>query len=395
MPEKVDPISIMIHDLNPWGGQDRSTLEIVWRLNKRFPIKIHSFTLEGYENWPDMEHVQYEALVKKPIIFKYLSYQLKSWTRLNSSPTSLIQSTGTASLKSNVVQVQFVHNTWLKIAKNLPLDKFQNQNPIKQLYHSFLKYYKMELERSLYKPNKHYIAISHGIKKELMSEFNIPSENISIIHHGVDTQHFTPIWDSHEAQNIRKEVRSELGIKEDDRVLLHVGALNARKGIFQTLRVLDYLKKNEFTGIKYLAVGQGDREKLEALVKDHNLQDWVIFAPHTKDIRRYYWASDVFFFPTFYEPFGMVILEAMACGLPSVVSSQAGGAEMIEEGESGLLFDPNDQIQNLANILLPLLRDKTLSKQIGLAGRRVAEQRSWDQVGEEYIKLYEKLIHKQ
>ncbi|MEM7647002.1 MAG: glycosyltransferase family 4 protein [Pseudomonadota bacterium] len=383
------PITIMIHDLNPWGGQDRSMLEIAWQLNKKFPLEIHSYSIQGYEQWPDMRHVRYESLIKKPILMKYLSYHFQSWQNLTSGRNQLIQSTGTASLKSHVVQVQFIHHQWQKISKRLPPDKNQSPSVLHSLYHRLLNSYKKFLEKKVYTPDKHYIAISHSIKKELMENFDIPAEHIKIIYHGVDTDYFQPLDESPENSKIRKEVRDSLGIQDDEKVLLHVGALNARKGIFQTLKTLSYLKKQGFPKIRFLAVGQGDQTHLKAAIKNLDLEDEVIFAPHSKDIRRYYWASDVFFFPSLYEPFGLVILEAMACGLPSVVSKDAGGAELIEHLKNGVLINPQDTPHNVANELLPLLRDPDVCHRLGSAGRQTALKRSWLKVGEEYRQFYQ------
>lgn len=386
-----EPITIMIHDLNPWGGQDRSMLEIAWQLNKKFPLEIHSFSLQGYNDWPNMKHIQYEALIKKPILFKYLTYHLKTWQTLSQKKNKLIQSTGTASLKSHTVQVQFIHHTWQKIAKSLPADKSVSISPLRDLYHSLLNAYKRTLEKRVYTPDKFYIAISHSIKKELMEHFNIPSDHISIIYHGVDSKHFHPVESSPESLAKRKKVRDQFNIKDDDKVLLHVGALNSRKGLFQTFRVLSYLKDNGFSNVKYLAVGGGDHKIINHLIEKHNLKNEVILAPHSKDIRNYYWAADVFFFPSFYEPFGLVILEAMACGLPVVTSHLAGGAELVNDHGNGILFDPNSPISEIANQLLPVLRDDQFAKQISINGRKTAEQRSWEKVGQEYQEFYQKL----
>ncbi len=385
------PIAIMIHDLNPWGGQDRSMLEIAWQLNKEFPLQIHSFSLQGYDNWPDMEPVQYEAAIKKPILLKYLNYQINSWRSLKQKQTRWVQSTGTASLTSDVVQVQFIHHTWQKIAGRMPPDKISSPSPVHQIYHKLLAYYKKELERRIYTADKKYIAISHSIKKELMENFKIPPQNIEIIYHGVDPTYFHPPSVSESAQSKREEVRSQLGIDANDFVLLHVGALNARKGLFQSFRTLGFLKDHGFDNVKLLAVGQGDQKILRRLSKEQNVEDRVILAPHSKDIRNYYWASDCFFFPTYYEPFGLVILEAMACGLPVVASDLAGGSELIEEGVSGFLFDPWSNIQTIGNTLLPLLRDPHLAQQMGQKARAVAETRSWEVVGDEYRQFYKKL----
>jgi glycosyltransferase involved in cell wall biosynthesis len=387
--DKKQPISIMIHDLNPWGGQDRSMLEIAWQLNKEFPLEIHSFSIEGYNNWPDMKHHKYEAKIKRPIFFKYLAYHIQSWFNLrNKEQKSIIQSTGTASLKSDVIQVQFIHHEWQKIAKTLPEDKATQPHFLKKIYHYFLNKYKLYLERKVYTPSKKYIAISHTIKKELMDNFKVPGDNISIIHHGVDLNYFKPASSDQKFMDQRLKVRADLNIKEDDTVLLHVGALNSRKGIFKSLEVLSYLKKQGFKNIKYLAVGQGDQKVLQPLIKKYDLEDIVILAPHTKDIRTYYWASDIFFFPTYYEPFGLVILEAMACGLPVMTSNSAGGAELLIDKHSGLLFSPHNSAEEIAQVLNTLLKDKKMTEELAKNAHAVAQSYSWSNVGKKYQNFY-------
>lgn len=386
--DKNQPISIMIHDLNPWGGQDRSMLEIAWQLNKEFPLEIHSFTLEGYDNWPNMKHIKYEANLQKPIILKYLNYHFKSWKNLSDTPHRMVQSTGTASLKSNIVQVQFIHHSWQKIAKTLPADKFKNSGLAKSIYHKLLDKYKLLIEKKVYTPNKKYIAISHTIKKELMEHFQIPEKNISIIHHGVDLKHFTPAHDKPANLETRNSVRESLNISPEDIVLLHVGALNARKGLLKSLEVLSYLKKEGFQNIKYLAVGQGDQKLLQKLIRDHDLEDVVIIAPHSKDIRNYYWASDIFFFPTYYEPFGLVVLEAMACGLPIATGNTAGSAELIIDKQNGVLFSPFSQAQDIAQSLNTLLKNKSYRDQLGKAARETSLEHSWETVGAKYNDFY-------
>ena len=385
------PIAIMIHDLNPWGGQDRSMLEIAWRLNKSFPLEIHSFSLEGYTDWPDMKHVQYHANIKKPILIKYLNYHFNSWQRLRHNQNQWIQSTGTASLKSNVVQVQFIHHAWQDVAKQLPEDKIRTPNPARRLYQDFLNAYKKQLEKSVYTPEKKYIAISHSIKKELMHYFSIPSENIEVIHHGVDCNYFSPWNQSSQGREQRQKIRNELNISEQDFVLLHVGALNARKGLLKSFEVMSFLKKQGFNHIKLLAVGQGDHKKLQQLYSQHDLDGRIIIAPHSKDIRNYYWASDCFFFPTYYEPFGLVILEAMASGLPVVTSHLAGGSELILDGSNGIIFDPHKRPKEIANQVARVFKDPSLRKQLGERARESALDHTWDRVGQEYQDFYKRI----
>ncbi len=393
--ENRQPIAIMICDLNPLNSQDRSVLEIAWQLNREFPLQIHSISLAGYDNWPDMEHIQYRTRFTKPILLQYMNYQFDSWRRLKRNPTHWIQSTGIDSLTSSIVHVHFVHHRWQKVVHSLPPDKILSPSLLKNSYRNLVNFYKKEMEKLIYKPDKKYIAVSHAVKKELMEHFAIPSENIEIIYHGVDSTQFYPCQKDAKAMQVRQQMRRDLGLSDNDFILLHAGDLNARKGLFKALEVLSFLKKNDFNNVKLLAIGEGDQDKLIEESQTLDIEDKLILIPHTKDIRRYYWASDCLFFPSYYEPFGMAILEAMACGLPVVASETAGGSELIIDGENGLLFNPWGSAHEMANSLLPLLRDPHLGLRLGQAARATAENYTWERTGNQFRQFYKKLAHQE
>lgn len=384
--EAQQPISIMIHDLNPWGGQDRSMLEIAWQMNRTFPLEIHSFSLEGGKEWRDMKHFPYEATLKKPVVFKYLSYQKQS--RKNLNPKSVVQSTGTASLVSDIVQVQFLHHEWLKIQEGLPKDKSPSPHLFRGLYHQWLSKYKLYMEKQSYTAHKNYVAISHGIKKQLIEHFSIPKDQISVIHHGVDTEAFCPFQENEMGAQVRQTIRSNHGFTDSDVVLLHVGALNARKGIFKTLELMALLKKESFNNIHFLAVGQGDQKIIQSKVEELDIADRVHLVSHTKSIRDYYWASDLFFFPTFYEPFGLVILEALSSGLPVLTTTVAGASELMTNEPMGALFAPESTVETIAEKVTPYLRSAELRQEAGLNGRKMALGQTWEKVGKKYRRFY-------
>ena len=244
---------------------------------------------------------------------------------------------------------------------------------------------------SVHTPNKKYIAISHGIKKELMEHFKIPQENIEIIYHGVDTNHFTPYRDSDEGIEGRKEIREQYGIASDETLLLHVGALNSRKGTFKSLEVMKRLSELHFNKVKFMAVGQGDQKILKKYTAEYGIDDSVIFCSHSQDIRKYYWAADVFFLPTYYEPFGLVILEAMASGLPVATTLTAGASELTEHGKSSALFDRDASVEQVCDSLYDLLRSSEKREEMGKLCREISKEHTWEQVGQKYRDFYSRL----
>lgn len=385
-------VAIMIHDLTPWGGQDRSTLEIAWHLNKKHPLEIHSYQLEGYDDWPDMTYVPYHTPVKKPILLKYLHYHMTSKLRLQKTKIPVIQSTGTASLVSNIIQVQFIHTSWDKKQKNLPKSEISEKNFLKRQYHKVLSQFNQQLEKKLYTNDRHFIAISECIKQELMNEFNINAQNISVVHHGVDPEHFHPYQDSDASAEMRHKIRHKHNISDDKIVLLHIGAINERKGISHSLKALKILVDQGHKNLHYLAVGSGHQKPYLDWVKENNLQDHVTFVSHTKDVRQYYWAGDLFFFPSLYEPFGLVILEAMSCGLPTLASIQSGASELIENGISGYTIDEPTNANKLATLVDSFLQDTGRQKEFSTKARAIALQNSWAKVAERYSQVYENLL---
>jgi UDP-glucose:(heptosyl)LPS alpha-1,3-glucosyltransferase len=116
------------------------------------------------------------------------------------------------------------------------------------------------------------------------------------------------------------------------------------------------------------------------------LADRIIFTgPKSADVERYYAAADIFILPTLYEPFGLVILEALASGLPSVISACAGASEWLEDGiEAIFLQDPSDSEEAKA-ALLAIMADPELARRLATNGRLAAERLQWLSVGNQLI----------
>jgi glycosyltransferase involved in cell wall biosynthesis len=293
----------------------------------------------------------------------------------------LIQSTGTATFAPDIFQIQFLHKTWQTLQNNYDLE--DDSNFLKSLYHQFLQTFNIWIENIIYKKNKRYIAISHSIKKELIEFFKIPAQNITTIYHGVDTEVFGPPV-TLEAQNCRKKIRSELRIPEDAFVLLHTGALNQRKGVPCAIETLGFLAAQGIDHLHYVAVGAGDTRPLKKLAEQHKISDRVHFVQHSKNIRDYYWASDLFFFPTVYEPFGLVILEAMACGLACAVSPSAGASELIENKINGVLLENILDPESMAHQLSEMIKNPLALKNLSTQAVATAQNHTWVKVAEEY-----------
>jgi phosphatidylinositol alpha-1,6-mannosyltransferase len=175
-------------------------------------------------------------------------------------------------------------------------------------------------------------------------------------------------------------MRRELGIGAGDPVLLTVGRLDCRKGHDMVVAALPLLLK-EFPALRYVIVGEGpEREKLAELAREKGVAERVLFAGFQPDERlaAYYRACDVFIMhnralENDVEGFGLVFLEANACGKPVVGGRSGGAVEAVVHGVTGFLVEPNDA-QGLVQTLRKLLGDSALRREMGMAGRRRAAE---------------------
>lgn len=401
-------LTFAIHDLNSWGGHDRSTLEIARRLSHRFGVDLFVYSItdpQGLESWGDVRIFKVWPYFKKPafalITYFYLASLVRFgiYKKLIQSEKTVIHATGACSLVSDIVQVQFVNSAWKDLKKKLPEGLYQAphsrthhvfKRAIIQTYHEGMLHYDSAIERLVYCKDKTYIAISQQVKRELKKYFGL-SDQVHVIHHGVDGKAFCPVNDDNRRE--RDTIRQSLGIKPDEVVIAFVGAYE-RKGLSIAIEAVGKLPVEIQNRMKLLAVGSGAVEGFRARAKELGISERICFVQHVRHVAPYYRASDVFLLPTFYEPFGLVITEALASGLPSIVSAQAGGAELIRHGESGFLINDPLRFDDITQLLSQVITDANLRKKVGLMAREVAEQRSWEQVANEYAHIIEPLLIK-
>lgn len=212
----------------------------------------------------------------------------------------------------------------------------------------------------------------------LLHECGVPSSRCHVVPNGTDPDRFRPLDVG--------PLRESLGLVEDT-VLLTVGRLVPRKGIDTTLQALPTVLET-VPDLTYLVVGTGpDRDRLEKLADDLGIHSHVRFSGYVDadDLPRYYNLADTFVMPSRearpdVEGFGIVFLEAGACGVPTVGARTGGIPDAVQDGETGLLVHPSSP-NALADALTRLLTAPGLAQRLGEAARhRAVHEASWDHV---------------
>ncbi len=198
------------------------------------------------------------------------------------------------------------------------------------------------------------IAVSEDLanKIELMGV----NKNIKILRNAVDINRFKP--------SKNREMRHNNGIKDDDVLILFIGHLETFKGIFELLDAF-YEINTKQKNTKLMIVGEGHEEqKVRDTVSKLNLVNSVIFTGKIspENIQNYYQMADIFTLPSYTEGLPLVVIEAMACGLPVVVSTAGGIPELVKDDINGFLVQPKDRVLLTKKLELlvdyPELRDK-------------------------------------
>jgi len=211
----------------------------------------------------------------------------------------------------------------------------------------------MSLERKSFSKGayKKVVCISSRVKQEVQKYYHIPDENIKIIYNGIDLARFNPA----NRDKYRSEIREKSGLSDKDTVILFVGSGFERKGLQYAIEALTLVPLDKRLNLKLLVVGSGHIGKYQALAKRHNVENQVLFAGAQSQIERYYAAGDMFLFPTLYEPFGTVCLEAMASGLPVITTRIAGASEVIANSIDSFVVDAPSDTRTIAEKIVCLL----------------------------------------
>jgi D-inositol-3-phosphate glycosyltransferase len=245
---------------------------------------------------------------------------------------------------------------------------------------------RLEMEGKILAAADRVLAFTQEEKEEMVRLYGVPADKIEVIPCGVDLELFRPLD--------KAEARRRLGFPEQH-LFLFVGRIDPLKGLDLLLPALSSLNGEEW---RLLVVG-GDGQDREEIARLSSLADRMgiggkvtfLGTVEQRKLPLFYNAASLCVVPSYYESFGLVALEALACGTP-VVASQVGGlAVTLRDGENGCLVS-HLHPQAFAQRLKLLLHDEPLRRKLGAAGRASVEQYKWSTVADQVLKLYRSLL---
>lgn len=239
------------------------------------------------------------------------------------------------------------------------------------------------------------VTVSYAMKDEL-TRLGFPKDRIQVSYNGVDPEKYDPATVTPEQI---KKIRSRYGIKDDELMILFIGRLVGVKGVDKLIMAMSHIL-HKTPNARLVIVGLGDlQDYLVNLVKTMKMNEYVKFRfefiPEEERILHYA-ACDVAVFPSHYEPFGIVVLEAMSMEKPVVVGA-AGVSGMREiviccgQEQCGYHINPNNP-EDIAWGINGAIESPEKRKWLGRNGRkRVLEEFTWDKVAEKTLGLYEQI----
>lgn len=305
------------------------------------------------------------------------SRKATAWLSRNGGRYDIVHLNGaSAFVPHHVNTCHFVHGSFRR-----QLASEARPPGLRSRYHRVYTNVNCRAERRAYALAQRVVAVSGKTAGELDRFVGVPRERLKVIYNGIDVSVFRPNPEA------RAHIRHELEIASETFALLFVGEFVVpRKGLRTVLKAMHGLPET----VHLFVVGTGSPSAYgDALA---GIEERVRFLGFRHDVPDLYAAMDCFAYPTRYEPFGLVVLEALAAGVPVITTRESGSGELIEHGRDGILLQGADDVEGLRRSIVGLQRDRTLAVELARHGRILAKTNTWACMSDQYEFLYREVL---
>ncbi|MFH0994707.1 MAG: glycosyltransferase family 4 protein [Pseudomonadota bacterium] len=367
-------IAVVIPQYGRIGGAENMAFQLCERLAAMFDIHVFA---RKWDSGPSLVTFHKVPMIHFPRWLQPISFAGFAQRKISNMAFDLVHSHERIFRMDLMTFHGIPHQTWIHDMRQKPLSGFDRATCWAE---------KKGIENPALKM---ILPVSTLVKRELSKHYAISEDRVSVVHPGVSIERFSCL----NARSCRERIRARHGLSASDVVICFVGMNFEIKRLDLTLQGIAGMKRDGlFSPLpKLLIVGKGDSGPYLKMAKDLGISDQVVFVGVTDEVEAYYLASDLFVMPSRMDTFGLVVLEAMAAGLPVVISSNVGAADLVTHGHSGFILPENPSARDMAASLIRLM-DPELRRSMGEAARRVAENHDWDKVANNMAQIYRTLI---
>ena len=227
-----------------------------------------------------------------------------------------------------------------------------------------------DLEEKQYSPERRVqvVAVSRMVARHVQEFHGVPESRIHVVPNAIDPDRVR----ISDPEAIRRTFRTAMGLPSDDLVGLFMGHNYALKGLEPLIRGLAARNRSGIKPIRLLVCGGGRPGRYRRLARRLGVEEAVHFLGFHEDVRECYWSSDFFVSPTYYDPCSLVVLEALACGLPVITTSCNGASELMTNGREGFVLSAPDACAELVAALDAMADDsrrRSMSEEAAILGR--------------------------
>lgn len=369
-------IGIVTHKVLRGDGQGRVNYEVARAAVRRG----HRVVLLASEVAPELVTNHLITWIQIPVdgwftnLLRNQAFAWKSsrWLRAHRDEPDVVLANGFITwYPVEVNAVHFVHSAW----RRSPVHVARIRRGPYAWYRWIYTTLNAHWEKRAFRQAQVIIAVSNQVRDEL-TEIGIPAERIQVISNGVDPEEFSP----------GAVDRRPLGLPEGVLLGLFVGDIRTPRKNLDT--VLEAMR--EVPPLHLAVVGNVEGSPYPKMASRLGINDRVHFLGYRCDVPQIMRAADLCLCPSRYEPFSLVLAEALASGLPVITARTVGAAHLVTPACGIILEDPDDTVA-LVHALRTLASDDMLRETMGRAGRAVAEHHSFKQMAQQYVDLFEEL----
>ncbi len=371
-------IALVTQEVIQGNGQGRVNYEVGQEVLRRG----HTLTLLATRVAPELEAHPQAQWVQIPLgqwptqLVRNWVFARRTarWLRRHRSQVDVLQLNGYVSYgPSEVNAAHFVHHAWLRSPFHIARMRRGPYAWYQWLYSAV----NARLERDTFGQAQVVVAVSNQVRNDLC-EAGIDASSIQVIVNGVDIDEFAP----------GPVDRNNYGLPPDVPLALFAGDIRSpRKNLDTLLHALV-----DAPALHLAVAGDTEGSPFPALAKQLGLTDRVTFLGYRRDIADLMRAADLFVFPSRYDPCPLVILEALASGLPVITSRRVGSSDLITP-TCGVVFDDPNDVAALARTLQDLAQDPERRRQMSQVARAVGEAHSFVDMAKRYVDLFEHVHH--